>query len=113
MRSRIAIQTPKEPEMTRTSKIIVAISIGILGASVTSAMAETAWEKSHPRRDQVNDRLANQNARINEEYREGELTGRQARRLHAEDRMIRKEERTMSKFNNGHITRGEQRLLNQ
>jgi hypothetical protein len=98
--------------MTRRSKLIVAIAIGILGASATSAFAETAWERSHPRRDQVNDRLENLNARINHEYREGELTPWQARRLHAEDRMIRGEERTMAGFDHGHITRGEERLLN-
>jgi hypothetical protein len=99
--------------MTRTSKLIVAIAIGILGASATSAFAETAWERNHPRRDQVNDRLQNLNARINHEYREGELTPWQARRLHNEDRMIRGEENTMARFDRGHITGGEQRLLNQ
>jgi hypothetical protein len=99
--------------MTRTSNLIVAIAIGILGASATSAFAETAWERSHPRRDQVNDRLENLNARINHEYREGELTPGQAWRLHNEDRMIRAEERTMARFDHGHITRGEERLLNQ
>ncbi len=98
--------------MNRTSKFVIAVAIGILGASATSAFAETAWERNHPRRDQVNDRLAIQDARINHEFREGELTWWQARRLHNEDQMIRNEERLMALFNRGHITRGGQMLLN-
>jgi hypothetical protein len=53
------------------------------------AFAGTAWEKAHPRRDQVNDRLEHQNRRINQAYREGELTRGQAGQLHREDRLIR------------------------
>jgi hypothetical protein len=78
-----------------------------------SAFAETSWERNHPRRDQVNDRLENQNRRINREYREGEISRGQARALHREDRQVRREERTMASLNGGHITRSEQRVLNQ
>jgi len=81
--------------------------------SLTSAMAETQWERHHPRRDQVNDRLANPNRRINQERREGEISRSQANRLHAEDRAIRHEERTRARLNHGHITRAEQKALNQ
>jgi hypothetical protein len=83
-----------------------------LGLSA-NAMAETRWEKAHPRRDQVNDRLANQNARIRQERKQGEITGPQAARLHKEDHQIRREERLMASQNGGHITRQEQRTLNQ
>jgi len=92
---------------------VLALSVVIIGATAASAMAETQWERNHPRRDQVNDRLQNQNQRINREYREGEITRGQARQLHREDRAIRREERTMAGFNHGHITRAEQRSLNQ
>ena len=78
-----------------------------------SAFAETSWEWNHPRRDQVNDRLANQSRRINQEYREGEITRGQARALHREDRQVRREERTMASLDGGHITRADQRALNQ
>jgi hypothetical protein len=78
-----------------------------------SAFAETSWEWNHPRRDQVNDRLQNQSRRINQEYREGEITRGQARALHREDRQIRREERTMASLDGGHITRADQRALNQ
>ena len=89
------------------------ISFAIVGTTVSAAFAETQWERSHPRRDQVNDRLANQNHRINRELKEGEITKRQAHQLHREDHAIRQEERDMAKINGGHITKGEQKVLNQ
>jgi len=92
---------------------VFALSLVFIGTTVVGAMAETKWERNHPRRDQVNDRLENQNRRINRELREGEITKGQAQQLHSEDRAIRNEERTMSKFNNGHITPAEQKALNQ
>jgi hypothetical protein len=100
--------------MTRTAKItFVAIALATLGLSVTGASAETWWQYNHPRREQVNERLAYQNYRIHREMREGELSPWQARRLHREDRMIRHEERNMTYFNHGHISPFEQRALNQ
>jgi hypothetical protein len=103
----------RENSMNRSAKTIIAAAIGILGLSATSALAESSWERHHPRRDQVNDRLENQDRRINHEYREGELTPWQARRLHQEDRTIRHEERAMASFHHGHITGAEERALNQ
>jgi len=100
--------------LTRTRKII-AVALGALAiaAVANSASAETQWERNHPRRDQVNDRLENQNARINREYREGEISKARERKLHAEDHRIRGEERLMASMNGGHITRLEQASLNQ
>lgn len=78
-----------------------------------SAMAATEWQKTHPRRAEVNTRLAHQNQRIHHEVKEGEVGRAQAAQLHKEDRQIRQEERTMASQNGGHITRTEQRALNQ
>nr|WP_244222864.1 hypothetical protein [Cupriavidus lacunae] len=74
---------------------------------------DSRWERNHPRREQVNDRLTNQNRRIHQEVKEGELTHGQAAALHNKDRQIRQEERMMASQNGGHITRQEQRTLNQ
>jgi hypothetical protein len=93
--------------------IVFTITFAVIGGAVSAAFAETQWERNHPRRDQVNDRLANQNRRINRELKEGEITKQQARQLHREDRAIRHEERDMAKLNGGHITKGEQKVLNQ
>jgi hypothetical protein len=82
--------------------------------SISAAYAaEGQWAKDHPRRAEVNHRLANQDRRINQERREGEITQAQAAKLHREDRQIRQEERAMASQNGGHITRQEQRTLNQ
>jgi hypothetical protein len=85
-----------------------------LGALVTPALAdETQWQKDHPRRTQVNSRLANQNKRINNEEKSGQITKGQAKQLHSEDHAMRQEERTMASTNGGHITKAEQKSLNQ
>ncbi len=96
---------------TRFSIFVLAAVVA--GMSVTSAMAETDWQRNHPRRAEVNAHLANQNRRIDREYREGEITRAQARQLHREDHAIRREERAMARLNNGHITHAEQKALNQ
>ena len=93
--------------------VVLAISSLLAGVLAGNAMAETKWEKHHPRRDQVNDRLARQNARIHQQVKEGELTKTQAAQLHKDDRQIRQEERAMASQNGGHITKTEQRALNQ
>lgn len=50
---------------------------------------------------------------IHQEVRESELTRAQAARLHRQDRQIRQEERDMAGQHGSHITRLEQRTLNQ
>ncbi len=97
----------------KSVKLATAVFAGALVTMAGSAFAETSWERNHPRRDQVNDRLANQSRRINHEYREGEITRGQARALHREDRQVRREERTMASLDGGHISRADQRALNQ
>jgi len=100
--------------MKTITKILPFAMMAALTVSVSSgALAETKWEKEHPRRDQVNDRLANQNKRIHNEVKEGEMTKQQAANLHKEDHQIRQEERDMASQNGGHITKQEQKTLNQ
>ncbi|MBS0226248.1 MAG: hypothetical protein JSS25_07920 [Proteobacteria bacterium] len=82
-------------------------------AATTTKKHESRWDRHHPRRDEVNDRLAHQNRRIHEERKEGDLTGAQAHALHKDDRQIRQEERDMASQNNGHITKSEKHTLNQ
>jgi hypothetical protein len=79
----------------------------------TSAATETQWQKDHPRRAEVNHRLANQDKRIHNEVKNGDISKSQAHQLHKEDRQIRNEERTMASQNGGHITKQEQHTLNQ
>jgi hypothetical protein len=99
-------------------KMITAYAVAIAAAALvttttTSAMAEGKWAQNHPRRAQVNARLNNQNRRINNELKEGEITKGQANALHKDDHQIRQEERDMASQNGGHITKAEQGALNQ
>ena len=66
---------------TRKLLTVTLLSLSLAGVA-SAALAETRWEKNHPRRDQVNDRLARQNARIKQEVKEGDLTKSQAAALH-------------------------------
>ena len=103
--------------MKNTSKMAALILTMCLMGAAASAMAaadhDTGWQQQHPRREQVNHRLAHQNQRIRNEVKEGELTKPQAAALHKDDRQIRREERLMASQNGGHITKQEQKTLNQ
>jgi hypothetical protein len=83
-----------------------------MAALAGTASAETTWQKNHPRRTQVNHRLANQDKRIHQDVKNGTLTKAQAGQLHHEDHQVRQEERDMASQNGGHITKPEQKVLN-
>ncbi len=93
----------------RTTMLALALSLSLPAA----AFAKGNWKASHPRRAEVNERLANQNARIRDGREDGTLSKRQAHELHREDREMRTQEREMAAQNGGHITKTEQRALNQ
>jgi hypothetical protein len=95
----------------RTALTAVAATV-TLACFAAPAMADTAWQAHHPRREEVNNRLANQHARIHQEVREGEMSRAKAARLHRADRRIRRQERHMAARNGGHLTRHEQARLN-
>ncbi|MCI0150324.1 hypothetical protein KNO81_31120 [Paraburkholderia sediminicola] len=89
-------------------------AIAALAMSFTGiASAQTNWDATHPRRAEVNQRIANQDRRIHQEVREGEMSHAEAARLHRDDRQIRQEERDMASQNGSHITRREDYALNQ
>jgi hypothetical protein len=105
----------EEAPVNKLGTIVMAgVAAIVLGTGFTaSAFADTPWQAAHPRREQVNHRLGNQYHRINQERREGELSRGQAARLHREDHQVRREERVMASMDHGHITRADQRALNQ
>lgn len=96
-----------------TVTIGAALVVLFATGTVSQVLAETKFKKHHPRREQVNERLANQNRRIHQEIKEGDMMPQQGRTLHRQDRDIRQEERAMASQNGGHVTRSEQRGLNQ
>jgi hypothetical protein len=101
---------------TRPAAMIVAcvLTAGFaLSSGAASAANGAEWREHHPRRAEVNGRLAHQQARIHQEVREGDLTPAQGARLSAQDRSIRRQERSMASTQGGHITAGQQRQLNR
>jgi hypothetical protein len=99
--------------MSKPSKIALnAVAALVFTAGRGRAMADSAWDQKHPRRDEVNDRLENQNRRIHKEVKAGDHQT-QAAALHKDDRRIRQEERDMAHLDNGHITPLDQKALNQ
>jgi hypothetical protein len=98
--------------MSLRKNILVAVmgaGLAILGAASASA---GTWQDNHPRRVEVNHRLAHQDMQINRDLRDGRIDGRQAANLHREDRMIRMRERRDASLHGGHLTRVEQARLN-
>ncbi len=93
---------------------VMAALAGHAGAALAANGAgETTWQKEHPRRTEVNDRLKNQTRRIHQDVKEGTMTGNQAAADHAQDPQVRQEARDMASQNNGQITKTEQRALNR
>ena len=67
----------------------------------------------HPRVNQVNKRIDNQEKRVTEERKEGELTKGQAKNDRANLKAINKEKKEMRKSDGGHLTKADQKALNQ
>jgi Spy/CpxP family protein refolding chaperone len=99
--------------MSITRSVAFAATLAVLTAAAGAASADTAWQKNHPRREQVNHRLNNQDKRIHNDVKNGTLTKGQAAALHKDDHQVRQEERDMASQNGGHITKPEQHVLNQ
>jgi hypothetical protein len=105
--------------MSNRSTSVIATSIltaGLALAAVSASAGEPAgerWREAHPRRAEVNARLAHQQARIHEEVREGDLTRAQGAQLSRQDHAIRQQERRMTANQGGHITARQQARLNR
>ena len=98
---------------TRITMTLAAIAtVGTLIAAPVFAQ-ETQWQKDHPRRTEVNDRLKNQNKRITNEVKDGQINKAEAKNLRANDKNVRAEEKAMAANNGGHITKADQKALNQ
>lgn len=93
--------------------LVVCLSTLLVGLSSLAHADETKFDKEHPRRAEVNGRLANQNARVKNEVKEGEMSKAKAAKVHKEDRQIRGEEKVMASHDGGHITKADQKSLNQ
>jgi hypothetical protein len=97
------------------AKVINVLSVGLLAGALLSssqAFAETRWQHQHPHRVEVNDRLRNQNRRIDAGLHDHELTRGEAQQLRAEDRGVLTQERIDAAGDHSHLKGAEQRQLN-
>lgn len=96
------------------TKILLSMAlVAFLGLSNSAFAQDGKWDKNHPRRAEVNGRLANQNARIHNKVEDGKMSKAEASKLHKEDHSIRKEERRMASRDGGHITKADQNRINR
>lgn len=102
-----------------TNKFLAAASIVALGLISTSVFAQSTpsstpsnFDKTHPRRAQVNSRLQNQNARTDNKVASGKMSKGEAAKIHGQDKSIHKEEKKDAAANGGHITKAEQTHIN-
>ena len=98
----------------KTSNIYLNIA-GLVCASLISmqSMAQTAPVPDHPRENEVNQRLDNQQARIQQGVADGTMTGKQAARDESHDANIAQREAVDESKHDGHLTKTEQRRLNR
>jgi hypothetical protein len=98
----------------KKSNIYLSVAGLVCGALVSlQSMAQTDPVPGHPRENEVNQRLDNQQARINQGLAKGTMTGKQAARDEKHDENIAQREAVDESKHNGHITKGEQNRLNK
>jgi hypothetical protein len=79
----------------------------------STAMAQDTSVPGHPRVNEVNQRLSNQQSRIQSGEANGTINGKQAARDEKQDANIAQRESADEAKHNGHLTKGEDRRLNK
>jgi hypothetical protein len=94
-------------------KSISFLSASLVCAALSAAPAMAQDVPDHPRVNEVNQRLDNQQARINQGLKNGTMTEKQAARDEAHDANIAKRESVDEAKHGGHLTKAEQNRLNK
>ena len=100
---------------TETLRILVAAVVVLASVGLSQAKESRGGKsaKQHPRRAEVNGKLRNQQSRINQGVKSGELNQGQAKQLEANDKHIKQQEVGDVKADGGHLSKAEQHQLNQ
>jgi hypothetical protein len=83
--------------------LIATLGLAAAAGAAGAASAMTPWQAAHPARAEVNHRLTDLNLRIAQEHREGQISAFQARRLHAEVKQVRFQEKRLARSQNGRL----------
>lgn len=98
-------------------KQILTASIAIIFSATSFAQAGPGHQKTHiehhPRVNEVNKREDNQEKRITNERKEGDITKAQAQQDRKNLSSINQEKKDMRKMDKGHLTKTDQEALNQ
>ncbi len=97
--------------MKSTNVFVIAAAIG--ACCVQAATAQTAPVPDHPRVNEVNQRLDNQQQRIQQGLASGTMSEKQAARDERHDANIAQRESVDEAKHGGHLTAGEQNRLNR
>jgi len=119
--------------MNKITNVLLTLALG--GFLATSAFAQTSTSPSqpapnqpapnkplagpnghdpgHPRVNQVDNRLENQQDRIKQGLKNGTLTNQEAHQLYRKDQRIATQERKDMAANGGHLTKQEQKQMNK
>lgn len=92
--------------------IIAALAISFGLTSFAQGPA-TQTAQRHPRVQQVNKRIINQEKRIREERKEGEMTKAEAKEARKNLSEINMQKKVMRQEHNGHLTKKDQKELNK
>ncbi|MBS1959776.1 MAG: hypothetical protein JST80_09915 [Bdellovibrionales bacterium] len=94
-------------------KTLNQIMFAVIALTLVSTAQAGNFKKNHPRRAEVNERVRNQRQRIHEGVKNGTMTKDEAKKERQDLRNIKAEEHAEVKANGGHITKAEQKDLNQ
>ncbi len=98
--------------MKTTASVLTAMTVSSFIFAGTG-FAQDQWQRNHPARTEVNQRVRRQDRRINQGLRHGQLNANQANQLRAEDQSIHNQEIQDAEGDHGHITGAERRQLNR
>lgn len=100
----------------KTNQILTAMAatlfVGFTAFTMNASAQNGNFDKTHPRRAEVNGRLNNQNARVDNKVANGKMSNGEAAKIHSQDHAIHREEKRDAATNHGHITKAEQTHIN-
>lgn len=99
--------------ISKVVMILFSIGLAINFANAQDPGHQKTQIKNHPRVNQVNKRIDNQEKRINKEVKEGDISKQQARQDRKNLTTINQEKKDMRKMDNGHLTKTDKKVLNK
>lgn len=107
------VHSSLEETFMKSIRRVIAVAFAVSTVFATAAMAQTADVPGHPRVNEVNQRIDNQQNRISNGVANGTVNGKQAARDETRDANIAQRASADEAKHNGHLTKKETRNLNR